>query len=175
MHFLFSFCEDEDPGTILGGMPMVFQESKRFVPKIGRHGLSSFGVRQPWQRDREAMDMPRGILVTSDGGRRIVKKKTGVKGEGDRWTAIERGKKPAVWRWRATVGTESHPVHIRKPDPSWHQRKNKKNTGSTEMGTGRKMNKASREKTCIYREEQKKEEEKQTVNEVRKGRKWWGY
>ena len=47
---------------------MVFQESKRFVPKIGRHGLSSFGVRQPWQRDREAMDMPRGILVTSDGG-----------------------------------------------------------------------------------------------------------
>ena len=75
MHFLFSFCEDEDPGTILGGIPMVFQESKRFVPKIGRHGLSSCGVRQPWQRDRGAMDMLRGVVVTSDGGGRIVKKK----------------------------------------------------------------------------------------------------
>ena len=54
---------------------MVFQESKRFVPKIGRHGLSSCGVRQPWQRDRGAMDMLRGVVVTSDGGGRIVKKK----------------------------------------------------------------------------------------------------
>ena len=75
MHFLFSFCEDEDPGTILGGIPMVFQESKCFVPKIGRHGLSLCGVRQPWQRDRGAMDMLRGVVVTSDGGGWIVKKK----------------------------------------------------------------------------------------------------
>lgn len=51
MHFLFSFCEDEDPGTILGGMPMIFQHR---------------------------------TAVTSDSGGRIVKKKTGVKGEGDR-------------------------------------------------------------------------------------------
>ena len=80
MHCLFSFCKDEDPGTILGGMPMVFQESKRFVLKIGCHGLSSCGVWQSWKRDREAINMPRGVLVTVDGGGRIVKKKTGVKG-----------------------------------------------------------------------------------------------